>query len=226
MALIYYGLVAMTFTVRQLQPILERLPFFSVRAVSQTSSQRWHCIDADAQCKGSFTPSLSINTELMLRWCLRHSSHWNRWKQIQSLRNGVATDADTLCIRAINWPKGILGSSQEGLDQKGLVSPLQHPTPVRLHHELMERGGGGGMPPAGRLVHKMFCEANMMLTFQYYFSDEKPIVVGYALYFFIYSTFEGRSSFLEDLYVKKDYRGQGIGTALWKHVAKVGKIQN
>ena len=49
-----------------------------------------------------------------------------------------------------------------------------------------------------------------MLTVLTLFSDEKLTVVGYALYFFIYSTFEGRSSFLEDLYVKKDYRGQGI----------------
>ena len=66
----------------------------------------------------------------------------------------------------------------------------------------------------------------MMLTVLTLFSDEKLTVVGYALYFFIYSTFEGRSSFLEDLYVKKAYRGQGIGTALWKHVAKVDQIQN
>lgn len=51
---------------------------------------------------------------------------------------------------------------------------------------------------------------------------DRQTIVGYALYFFIYSTFEGRSSFLEDLYVTQKHRGQGIGTALWKKVAQVG----
>lgn len=34
--------------------------------------------------------------------------------------------------------------------------------------------------------------------------DER--VVGYALYFFNYSTWEGRGIYLEDLYIRKEYR--------------------
>ncbi|XP_064597699.1 thialysine N-epsilon-acetyltransferase-like [Liolophura sinensis] len=47
-------------------------------------------------------------------------------------------------------------------------------------------------------------------------------IIGYALYFFIYSTFEGRCVFMEDLYVSPQYRARGIGTRLMKGVAKVG----
>ena len=46
-------------------------------------------------------------------------------------------------------------------------------------------------------------------------------IVGYALYFFTYSTWEGSSLYLEDLYVKPSHRGTGIGTALWREIAKV-----
>ncbi|CAH1780808.1 unnamed protein product [Owenia fusiformis] len=46
--------------------------------------------------------------------------------------------------------------------------------------------------------------------------------VGFVLYFFAYSTWEGRSIYMEDLYVTPECRGKGIGTALWKSVAKHG----
>ena len=46
-------------------------------------------------------------------------------------------------------------------------------------------------------------------------------VIGYSLYYYAYSTWIGRFVFLEDLYVKSDYRNQGIGKALWKKVAQV-----
>eukprot|EP00049_Salpingoeca_infusionum_P027639 m.33538 g.33538 ORF g.33538 m.33538 type:complete len:176 (+) comp9636_c0_seq2:94-621(+) len=47
------------------------------------------------------------------------------------------------------------------------------------------------------------------------------VVVGYALYFFIYSTWEGVSLYLEDLFVKKENRGQGLGLMLIRSVAQV-----
>ncbi|KAK0049536.1 diamine acetyltransferase 2 [Biomphalaria pfeifferi] len=52
--------------------------------------------------------------------------------------------------------------------------------------------------------------------------QDSPELVGYALYFSIYSTFEGASLHLEDLYVNPAYRGRGIGTQLWKRVTKHG----
>jgi len=49
---------------------------------------------------------------------------------------------------------------------------------------------------------------------------------GYALYFYIYSTWEGTSLYLEDLYVDESRRGFGIGTALMKTVAERAQREN
>lgn len=44
--------------------------------------------------------------------------------------------------------------------------------------------------------------------------------VGFALYFFTFSTFEGRPSlYLEDVYVEPEARGYGIGTAILRRLA-------
>jgi GNAT superfamily N-acetyltransferase len=52
--------------------------------------------------------------------------------------------------------------------------------------------------------------------------DEKP--VGFALYFFNYSTFLGRPGlYIEDLYVRTEFRGVGVGEALFKHCAMLAK---
>jgi GNAT superfamily N-acetyltransferase len=52
--------------------------------------------------------------------------------------------------------------------------------------------------------------------------DGKP--AGYAFFFDYYSTFEGRAGlFLEDIYVRDQYRGKGIGKALLSRVASVAQ---
>ncbi|WP_028241448.1 GNAT family N-acetyltransferase [Stutzerimonas azotifigens] len=50
--------------------------------------------------------------------------------------------------------------------------------------------------------------------------DGQPI--GYAVYFFNYSTWLGRNGlYLEDLYVTPEARGTGAGKALLKHLARL-----
>jgi GNAT superfamily N-acetyltransferase len=50
---------------------------------------------------------------------------------------------------------------------------------------------------------------------------------GYAMYFDYYSSFEGRpSAFLEDIYIRPQYRAKGIGKALIARVAAIAKQQN
>lgn len=50
--------------------------------------------------------------------------------------------------------------------------------------------------------------------------DGNPI--GYAIYFYNFSTFTGKAGiYLEDLYVKSEYRGKGYGKALLGEVAAV-----
>lgn len=51
--------------------------------------------------------------------------------------------------------------------------------------------------------------------------------VGYAVYFFNYSTWLGKNGlYLEDLYVSPDYRGFGAGKALLKHLAQIAVSRN
>jgi GNAT superfamily N-acetyltransferase len=50
---------------------------------------------------------------------------------------------------------------------------------------------------------------------------------GFVLYFYNYSTFQGRPGiFLEDLFVNPEFRGKGIGKALLLHLAQLAVRQN
>lgn len=50
----------------------------------------------------------------------------------------------------------------------------------------------------------------------------EPRAVGFALYFFNYSTFVGRPGiYLEDLFVRPEFRGRGFGRALMQAVAAI-----
>jgi GNAT superfamily N-acetyltransferase len=54
---------------------------------------------------------------------------------------------------------------------------------------------------------------------------EQP--AGYALFFGVYSTWAGRSGlFLEDLFVRPQFRGKGIGTELLAAVARIAVAEN
>ena len=54
------------------------------------------------------------------------------------------------------------------------------------------------------------------------FAIEDGVEVGFALFFHNFSTFLGRSGiYLEDLYVRPEYRGKGYGKALLKKLAQI-----
>ena len=55
-------------------------------------------------------------------------------------------------------------------------------------------------------------------------SDGRP--AGYALIFDYYSTWSGRGLFLEDLFVREEFRGKGIGKALLAAVARIAVREN
>ncbi|MGD9964786.1 MAG: N-acetyltransferase family protein [Candidatus Izemoplasmatales bacterium] len=60
--------------------------------------------------------------------------------------------------------------------------------------------------------------ANVIIAFL----DGVP--VGFALFFFNYSTFKGRKGlYLEDLFVYEEYRKLGIGKALFNELLKIAK---
>ena len=50
-------------------------------------------------------------------------------------------------------------------------------------------------------------------------------VVGYALYFYIFSTLDQKAIHLEDLYVTPDFRQKYVGSRLFDSVAKVHLVK-
>lgn len=48
-------------------------------------------------------------------------------------------------------------------------------------------------------------------------------IVGYATYFFCYFTWIGKSLYMDDLYVKPEFRGMGLGTQLINKVIQYAK---
>ncbi len=81
-----------------------------------------------------------------------------------------------------------------------------------------EREPDAVVATAASLHHALFeersCEAVMAEV------DGKP--VGFALFFHNFSTWEGKKGlYLEDLYITPDARGQGVGTQLLQHLARI-----
>jgi len=59
-------------------------------------------------------------------------------------------------------------------------------------------------------------------AFEVLIADDGERAIGFAFYFFSYSTWVGRKClYLEDLFVEPAQRGQGVGLALMKALAKV-----
>ena len=73
-------------------------------------------------------------------------------------------------------------------------------------------------------VEQMNNEKNLFHCFVAVNLENK--VIGMALYFFAYYTWVGKSLYLDDLYVKKAYRGNKIGSRLLEHVFDVAKKEN
>jgi GNAT superfamily N-acetyltransferase len=73
-------------------------------------------------------------------------------------------------------------------------------TPDSLHHDLFI---------------KTICEA--------FVAVENGIVLGFALFYTSYSTWKGRSLYLEDFYVEEKHRKRGIGQLLFDQVVCTAK---
>lgn len=53
------------------------------------------------------------------------------------------------------------------------------------------------------------------------FPEENGEIVGFVLYFYNFSTFEGRAGiYIEDVYIDEDKRGRGYGKYIFKYVAE------
>ena len=60
--------------------------------------------------------------------------------------------------------------------------------------------------------------------FQILLALENDIAIGYAFYFYSYSTFLARPTlYLEDIFISENYRGYGIGKKLFLNLVKIAK---
>jgi GNAT superfamily N-acetyltransferase len=60
---------------------------------------------------------------------------------------------------------------------------------------------------------------------QVFLAEAGAKAVGYALYFYSYSSFLGRPTlYLEDIFVLKEYRGKGIGSALFRRCIREARV--
>jgi GNAT superfamily N-acetyltransferase len=86
-----------------------------------------------------------------------------------------------------------------------------------------------------KLEHEVFATEELLMT--NLFEDNKNIKVifaevdgkrvGFALYFYTFSTFLGRCGiYIEDLYIMPEYRSQGIGKKLFSHIAQIATEQS
>lgn len=63
-------------------------------------------------------------------------------------------------------------------------------------------------------------------AFEFYVAESGSEVIGIALYYFSYSTWKGRSLYIDDLIVTEKYRKNGIGDKLFRTVLEVAKAEN
>lgn len=54
-------------------------------------------------------------------------------------------------------------------------------------------------------------------------AEKEKEIIGFAIYYTSYSTWKGKSLYLEDFYVKENHRKNGIGTLLFNRVVAIAK---
>jgi len=72
--------------------------------------------------------------------------------------------------------------------------------------EMMERDGFGSTP-----------------VFGLYVAEKEGNIIGIAIYYYRYSTWKGKSLYLEDIIVTESERGTGVGTMLFEKVVKIAR---
>jgi ribosomal protein S18 acetylase RimI-like enzyme len=73
-------------------------------------------------------------------------------------------------------------------------------------------------------VEQMKREQNLFSCFVA--ETESKEIIGIALYFFAYYTWVGKSLYLEDIYIKEQYRKQSIGKSLLQKIFEVAREEN
>lgn len=106
------------------------------------------------------------------------------------------------------------------------VLPQDVPAIIRLINELAEYE---------KLLHEVIITSDNLHTalfgseafVEMLVAEYNSEIIGYALYFKNFSTFKGKPGiYLEDLFVKPEFRGKGFGKALFESIIKTAKEKN
>lgn len=62
--------------------------------------------------------------------------------------------------------------------------------------------------------------------FDFFVAEEDGEIIGTAIYFFAYYTWVGKSLYLDDLYVKPEFRRKKVGSRLLRKVFELAKQEN
>ena len=72
-----------------------------------------------------------------------------------------------------------------------------------------------------RLAEHLFGDR---VTAEVLFAEDDKLVVGFAVYYYTFSTFAGLPGiYLEDLFIRPEKRGSGVGRALLRHLAQLAR---
>lgn len=70
-------------------------------------------------------------------------------------------------------------------------------------------------------VERMTAEKDFFNCFMIETPDRKT--VGYVVYYYCYYTWTGKALYMDDLYIKPEYRGQGIGSRVLDRIINLAK---
>lgn len=107
-----------------------------------------------------------------------------------------------------------------------VATPSDAPDLVRLINSLAEyeRLAHESHPDEATLARQLSEDASPRIEALVAIDQGSDRCVGFALYFHNYSTFlTNFGLFLEDLFVEPDFRGQGIGLALFRALAAIAR---
>jgi len=99
------------------------------------------------------------------------------------------------------------------------VRKAQRPDARLLRQMILEMGQHERLPVFA--TEKRLAEDGFGVApkFQVLIAEVEAAAAGYALFFDCYSSFQGPGIFLEDLFVRNEYRGKGVGRALLSRMA-------
>ena len=97
-------------------------------------------------------------------------------------------------------------------DEQAIFSLIKE---LALYEKAPEQVSNSAEQLSQDLFKSFICEAIV--------AEENKEIVGFALFYTAYSTWKGKTLYLEDFYVKENHRNKGIGNMLFEKVVEIAK---